>query len=84
MCVGVPARILDIHGEDVLAVADIDVAGTRRSCCLAYVPEAQVGDWVLIQNGWAMSVLEESEALESLSTIEDYSVLDKLESSQPS
>ena len=43
MCIGIPARIISIEG-DVLPNAVIDVAGQQRTCCLAYLPEAQVGD----------------------------------------
>ncbi|MDY0114838.1 MAG: HypC/HybG/HupF family hydrogenase formation chaperone, partial [Corynebacterium sp.] len=43
--------------------------GTARECCLAYVPEARVGDYVLIQNGFAMDVIDEPSARASLEAI---------------
>ena len=69
MCIGIPARIISIEG-DVLPNAVIDVAGQQRTCCLA-----QVGDYVLIQNGFAMSIVDEQEAEESLRTIEEYKLI---------
>ena len=48
--------------------ADADVAGEAREVCFAYLPEAQVGDYVLIQNGFAMNLLTPQEAQESWET----------------
>ena len=74
MCIGIPARIISIEG-DVLPNAVIDVPGQQRTCCLAYLSEAQVGDYVLIQNGFAMSIVDEQEAQESLRTIAEYKLI---------
>src|SRR5690606_22408254 len=52
MCIGIPGKILAIR-EGLMPMADLDFGGTARECCLAYVPEARVGDYVLIQNGFA-------------------------------
>lgn len=61
MCIGVPGKILAIH----------DFGGTARRCCLAYVPEAQVGECVIIQNGFAMDVIDEASAKASLEAISE-------------
>lgn len=70
MCLGIPARIISID-EGLMPTATIDVAGQIRQCCTAYVPEVQVGEYVLIQNGFAMSVLSEEDALLSLEAIQE-------------
>lgn len=67
MCVTVPSRIVSIT-PGVMPMGRIDVAGHEQDACLAYVPEAQVGDFVLIQAGFAMTVLTPEEAAESLAT----------------
>lgn len=67
MCVGVPCRILSIS-PGVMPMGRIDVAGQVQDACMAYVPEAQVGDYVLIQNGFAMNLLTAEEAQTSLDT----------------
>ena len=78
MCVGVPARILAVQGADgPMPMADIDMAGQARTCCLAYTPEAGVGDWVLIQNGFAHTVIGEDEARVSLDAIEELNLLNR-------
>lgn len=75
MCVGVPCRILSI-GSGPMPMGRIDVAGQIQDACLAYVPEAQVGDYVLIQNGFAMNLLTPEEARLSLETWVDLDMVD--------
>lgn len=74
MCLGIPAKVTHIE-EGLMPSATIDVAGQIRSCCTAYVPEVQVGDYVLIQNGFAMSILSEEDALVSLEAIKENNLL---------
>ncbi len=75
MCVGVPSRILAIT-DGPMPMGRIDVAGQEQDVCLAYVPEAEVGDYVLIAGGFAMTVLDEASALESLATWAELGMLD--------
>ena len=65
MCIAVPVRILDITGGP-MPMGHVDHEGNAVSCCLAYVPEAQVGDYVIVQNGFAIDRLDEQSAAESL------------------
>lgn len=74
MCLGIPAKIMSLE-QGLMPTATIDVAGQIRSCCTAYVPEVEVGDYVLIQNGFAMSVLSEEDALLSLEAIQEHNLL---------
>ncbi|GAA4782982.1 HypC/HybG/HupF family hydrogenase formation chaperone [Corynebacterium canis] len=76
MCLGIPAKIIEITSGP-LPHAVLDFAGQNRACSLAYVPEAQVGDYVLIQNGFAMSIMDEASALESLATIEEFNLIQR-------
>lgn len=75
MCLGMPGRIVQVTGPRELAMAIVDVGGTRRETCLAYVPDAQVGDWVLIQTGFAVTLLDEESAQESLALFGELGVL---------
>lgn len=76
MCVGVPCRILSIT-DGPMPMGRIDVAGQVQDACMAYVPEAKVGDYVLIQNGFAMNLLTPQEARESLETWFELGMVDK-------
>jgi hydrogenase expression/formation protein HypC len=66
MCLGVPGKIVEINEKSGLQMAKVDFGGIFREACLDYVPEAQVGDYCIIHVGFAISVLSESEAMETL------------------
>ena len=71
MCLGVPGKITSIYTEKNLEMGKIDFGGVTKEVCLAYVPEAKVGDYVLIHVGFAISLMDEDEALETLKTIRE-------------
>jgi hydrogenase expression/formation protein HypC len=63
MCLAVPGRILSIEGDDpVLRAGKVDFAGVLKRVNLSYVPEARVGDYVLVHVGFAISTVDEAEA----------------------
>jgi hydrogenase expression/formation protein HypC len=65
MCLGVPGKIVDIYQKGGLKMAKVDFGGVFREACLDYV-EANVDDYCLIHVGFAISILSESEAMETL------------------
>jgi hydrogenase expression/formation protein HypC len=66
MCLAVPGRILDIDGDDpLLRTGRVDFAGIVKTVSLAYVPEANVGDYVLVHVGFAIGTVDEKEAAET-------------------
>lgn len=79
MCLGVPGRIVRIVDGPGLPIAAVDVAGVTRECCMAYLPEARVGDYVIVHVGFAITLLDEQAALESLTLLEEIGVLGALE-----
>jgi hydrogenase expression/formation protein HypC len=63
MCLAVPGKILSIEGTDpILRSAKVDFGGIAKQINLAYVPEAKVGDYVLVHVGFAISTIDEDEA----------------------
>jgi len=66
MCLAVPGKIVEITENDGLQMAKVDFGGIFREACLDYVPEAKVGDYCVIHVGFAISLLSEKEALETL------------------
>jgi hydrogenase expression/formation protein HypC len=66
MCLGVPGKIVEIYESNGLSMGIIDFCGVRREACLAYVPEAQVGDFTIIHVGFALNLISEQEANETL------------------
>ena len=67
MCLTIPGRIVEVDASDPLArTARVDFGGTTRTASLLYLPEAHVGNYVLVQAGFATAVVPEAEALEAL------------------
>ncbi len=67
MCLAVPGKIEKIDGQ----TAVVDVEGNRISAMTALVPEAEVGDWVLVHAGLAVTVMSEEEAQETLGLMKE-------------
>ncbi len=66
MCLGVPARITEIRDEGPLRMGSVDFGGVSREVCLDWVPQAGVGDHVLVHAGFAIGVIDEAEAQQTL------------------
>lgn len=67
MCLAIPARIKSIDGVE----AQVDVGGVGRIISVVLTPEAQVGDYVYVHTGFAISIVDEAEALESLRLLQE-------------
>ena len=65
MCLGVPGKILSLEPNSVgMTMGKVSFGGVAKEVCLAYVPEAQVGDYVIVHAGFALNKLDEQEANE--------------------
>ena len=73
MCLAVPGKIVEIKESDGLQMAKVDFGGIFREACLDYVPEAKVGDYCVIHVGFAISLLSEQEAMETIELLKQIS-----------
>jgi hydrogenase expression/formation protein HypC len=71
MCLGVPGRLESIHDAEGIRMGLVDFGGIRREVCLEYVPEARMGDYVIVHVGFAISVVDEEAALKLLRDISE-------------
>jgi hydrogenase expression/formation protein HypC len=71
MCLGIPGKITEIYLQGSLSMGKVDFGGVLKPVCLAYVPEAKVGDYCLIHVGFAISLMDEAEAMETLALIRE-------------
>ena len=71
MCLGVPGKIIEIYEVNGLQMGRIDFGGVTREACLAYVPEAQLGDYTIIHVGFALNLISEQEAQETLAILRE-------------
>ncbi|WP_086781487.1 HypC/HybG/HupF family hydrogenase formation chaperone [Crossiella equi] len=72
MCLGVPGRIVSVAvppDRPDLRAGTVDFDGVRREVCLAYTPEAEVGDYVIVHVGFAISHVDEAEAARTLAVL---------------
>jgi hydrogenase expression/formation protein HypC len=84
MCLGIPAKIIEIYEANGLRMGKMDFGGVTREACLQYVPEARVGDYALIHVGFALNLVSEEEALETLDLLRQItSVEDEINASGP-
>lgn len=65
MCLGIPARVLDIDGD----TATVDVAGAKRRASMALLPGAGVGDYVIVHAGFAIEKIDTARAAETIEMI---------------
>jgi len=77
MCLGVPGKIVEKYEKGGLHMARVDFGGIFREACLDYVEEAEVGDYCIIHVGFAISVLSESEAMETLELLRQIGSIDE-------
>jgi hydrogenase expression/formation protein HypC len=66
MCLGIPGRVIEIRDEAGLRMGRVDFGGVRKEACLSYVPEVELGDYVIVHVGFAISRVDEAEALRTL------------------
>lgn len=76
MCLAVPGKILNISGDDPLnIIGKVSFGGVVKEVNLAYVPEAKIGDYVVVHVGFALNILDEEAALQTLNDLENMELL---------
>jgi hydrogenase expression/formation protein HypC len=75
MCLAIPGKILDLEEEGESRLARVEFGGITRKVSLDLVPEAGVGDYVIVHVGFAISKLDEEEAHRTLELLEQMSAL---------
>lgn len=71
MCLAIPGKIEEIEEQGVMRVARVNFNGMLKEVCIEWVPEAEVGSYVIVHAGFAIAVLDEQEALENLELINE-------------
>ena len=72
MCLAVPAQLVSIND----AIGTVELTGATRDCSLLLVPDAKVGDWLLVHAGFAVQIVDEEEAK---ATLDAFRELEELE-----
>ena len=74
MCLAVPVKVVSIEGIE----AEVEIGGVKRRVSIMLTPEARVSDYVLLHTGYAINVIDEAEALETLKILEEMASLDEV------
>jgi hydrogenase expression/formation protein HypC len=84
MCLGVPGRIERIEaGPGGMAMGTVSFGGIRKEVCLAYVPDAAIGEFVVVHVGFAISKVDEQEADSMMRTLHEMGELEELGAPRP-
>lgn len=84
MCLAIPGKIESLAGGDPLTrMGKVNFGGILKEACLAYVPDAKVGDYVIVHVGFAISRLDEDEAQKVFAYLREMEGLDELTEAGP-
>jgi len=85
MCLGVPGKVLSIEASAIgMPMGVVSFGGITKEVCLAYTPDVKIGEYVLVHVGFAISTLDESQAIEVFQVLKEMGELGDLEFPQPS
>ena len=77
MCLGIPGKVVETAGEGFMRTGRIDFDGIIKDVSLAYVPDVVVGDYVIVDVGFAITQLDEASAQETLALLRLLDVVDE-------
>jgi hydrogenase expression/formation protein HypC len=85
MCLAVPGKIVSIFEDDPPEVrrGKVDFSGVQKEICLAFTPEAVIGDYVIVHVGFALNVVDEAEAQRIFETLDEMGQLAEAEGDGP-
>lgn len=79
MCLGIPGKIIEIYTQENTRMGKINFNGVELEVCLEAVPEAKVGEYVIVHAGFAISSMSESDAQETLDILEKLGELEEFQ-----
>lgn len=71
MCLAIPGKLVSLDRQSTPAMGVVSFGGVQKQVCMEWLPEASVGDYVIVHVGFALSRVDEHEALETLRMIEE-------------
>jgi hydrogenase expression/formation protein HypC len=71
MCLAVPGKIIEIYDSAGMRMCKIDFGGVLRDVCLQALPDAKIGDFAIVHAGFALNILSETEAQETLDALRE-------------
>ncbi|KAF0107812.1 MAG: hydrogenase expression/formation protein HypC [Anaerolineaceae bacterium] len=75
MCLGIPAKVIELYEANGMKMAKVDFGGVVKEACMEYVPEVKIGDYTIVHVGFALSILDEKEAFETMELLKQIEAL---------
>ena len=66
MCLGIPAKVIELYETNGMKMAKVDFGGVVKEACMEYLPEVKLGDYTIVHVGFGLSILDEQEAMETM------------------
>jgi hydrogenase expression/formation protein HypC len=83
VCLAIPGKISALHENMGVPMAKVNFGGITRDACLSYVPDARIGDYVLVHVGFAISKVDEEEAARTYKFLAEMDQLTELDDGEP-
>ncbi|MFW5947642.1 MAG: HypC/HybG/HupF family hydrogenase formation chaperone [Gemmatimonadota bacterium] len=84
MCLGVPGKVVEIRENPLgMTMGRVSFGGITKDVCMAYVPDVEVGDYVVVHVGFAIAIVDEAEAERTLEFLREMDDLGELDIEQP-
>jgi hydrogenase expression/formation protein HypC len=83
MCLGIPGRVAETYREHDVLMGKVDFGGVSKRVCLEHVPEVNIGEYVLVHVGFALNILDETEARRVFEFLDTMNQLDELNGPSP-
>ena len=77
MCLAIPGKVIEIDSANMMRMSKVDFGGITREISLAYLPDVQVNDYVIVHAGFAISQLDEEEAHETLRLLSELAAVEQ-------
>lgn len=81
MCLGIPGRVTETYREHDVLMGKVEFGGVSKRVCLEHVPEVQIGEYVIVHVGFALSRIDEAEAQQVFAFLERMNQLDEIQES---
>ncbi|MBI9048412.1 MAG: HypC/HybG/HupF family hydrogenase formation chaperone [Anaerolineaceae bacterium] len=75
MCLGIPGKIIELYDANGILMSKVDFGGVIREVCIQTLPEAKVGDYTIVHAGFALNLLSEKEAKETIEILKEIDFL---------
>jgi hydrogenase expression/formation protein HypC len=83
MCLGIPGKVIKTFREHDVLMGKVDFSGVVKTVCLEHVPEVKVGNYVLVHVGFALSEIDEAEAVLVFKFLDEMNQLDEVKADSP-